>query len=617
MYELLETINTPQALRKLDQSVLPQLAKELRAFLIESISKTGGHLASNLGSVELTIALHYVYDTPHDKLVWDVGHQTYSHKILTGRCQQMGTLRKQGGLSGFPKRNESIYDTFGVGHSSTSIAAALGMAVANYLHNPKDKQRYVAVIGDGALTAGQAFESLNNAGAMGHINLLVVLNDNEMSISRNVGALSNYLSQLLSSRFYNAVRQGSRKILSVIPSVKQIAGKVEEGVKGIFTPGILFEQFGFNYIGPIDGHDLDVLIKTLHNIRQLKGPQFLHVVTRKGYGYKLAEKDPISYHGVTCFDPKNGLNSSHNAPLTYTQVFSRWLCEMAIMDKKLVAITPAMKEGSGLVDFSKQFPDRYFDVGIAEQHAITFAAGLACEGLKPVVAIYSTFLQRGYDQLIHDVALQNLPILFAVDRAGFVGGDGPTHAGAFDLSFLRCIPNIAIMAPSDENECRHMLYTGFLHQGPCVVRYPKGSGSGAVIDSAMQVLPWGCGALKRKGKGKVGLLVFGSLLMVAMKAAKTFDASVADMRFVKPLDTRLIADLAKQHELLVCIEDNAIKGGAGSGVLEWLQQNHINTAMLLLGMPDCYIEQGDQQQQLASVGLNAKGIEQSIYNYFS
>jgi len=617
MYELLETIDAPQDLRNLDPSVLPKLAKELRNFLIESIGKTGGHLASNLGSVELTIALHYVYNTPHDKLVWDVGHQTYSHKILTGRRQQMGMLRKQGGLSGFPKRNESIYDTFGVGHSSTSIAAALGMAVANYLRNQKDKQRYVAVIGDGALTAGQAFEALNNAGTMRHINLLVVLNDNEMSISRNVGALSNYLAQLLSSRFYNAVRQGSRKALSIIPSVKQIAGKVEESVKGILTPGILFEQFGFNYIGPVDGHDLDALITTLRNIRRLQGPQFLHVVTRKGYGYKLAENDPIAYHGVTCFDPNNGLNHTHHTPLTYTQVFSSWLCEMAAIDKKLVAITPAMKEGSGLVDFSKQFPDRYFDVGIAEQHAITFAAGLACEGLKPVVAIYSTFLQRGYDQLIHDVALQNLPILFAIDRAGFVGADGPTHAGTFDLTFLRCIPNMTIMTPSSENECRHMLYTGFLHHGPCAVRYPRGSGSGAIIDSTMQALPWGCGVLKQKGKGKVGLLVFGSLLTAAMQAAKVFDASVADMRFVKPLDTQLIADLAKRHQLLVCIEDNVIKGGAGSGVLEWLQQNHINTATLLLGMPDCYIEQGDQQQQLASVGLSAEGIEQSIHRYFS
>ncbi len=520
MTPLLDTIHLPSDLRALSRQQLPQLATELRAFLVDTVSKTGGHFASNLGSIELTIALHYVFNTPDDRLVWDVGHQTYPHKILTGRRERMGSMRQQGGLAGFPKREESPYDTFGVGHSSTSIGAALGMAVAARLQGLERK--CVAIIGDGAMTAGQAFEALNNAGAM-DTDLLVILNDNDMSISPNVGALNNYLAKLMSGRFYAAMREGSSKVLGIAPPLKEIASKVEEHVKGFFTPGTLFEEFGFNYIGPIDGHDIDVLVDTLKNIRSLKGPQFLHIVTKKGHGYKLAENDPVKYHGVTKFDPANGLaGSKSGGKPQYTQVFGDWICDMAKLDARLVGITPAMREGSGLVRFEKEHPERYFDVAIAEQHAVTFAAGLACDGAKPVVAIYSTFLQRGYDQLIHDVALQNLPVLFAIDRAGLVGADGPTHAGAFDISFLRCIPNMTVITPSDENECRQLLYTAFQLDSPSAVRYPRGVGPGAEIQQEMSALPLGKGVLRRSGQGKVAILAFGSMVAPALAAAEAW-----------------------------------------------------------------------------------------------
>ncbi|WP_287877005.1 1-deoxy-D-xylulose-5-phosphate synthase [Aquitalea sp.] len=613
MTPLLDTIHQPSDLRALGRQQLPQLATELREFLVDTVSKTGGHFASNLGSIELTIALHYVFNTPDDRLVWDVGHQTYPHKILTGRRERMGSMRQKGGLAGFPKREESPYDTFGVGHSSTSIGAALGMAAAAKLQGLDRK--CVAIIGDGAMTAGQAFEALNNAGAM-DTNLLVILNDNDMSISPNVGALNNYLAKLMSGRFYAAMREGSSKVLGMAPPLKEIASKVEEHVKGFFTPGTLFEEFGFNYIGPIDGHDLDVLVDTLKNIRSLKGPQFLHIVTKKGHGYKLAENDPVKYHGVTKFDPANGLagGKSGGKP-QYTQVFGDWICDMAKLDKRLVGITPAMREGSGLVRFEKEHPDRYFDVAIAEQHAVTFAAGLACDGAKPVVAIYSTFLQRGYDQLIHDVALQNLPVLFAIDRAGLVGADGPTHAGAFDISFLRCIPNMTVLAPSDENECRQLLYTAFCMDSPTAVRYPRGVGPGVDIQQEMTALPVGKGVLRRSGQGKVAILAFGSMVAPALAAAEALDASVADMRFVKPLDTGLIRQLAETHDYIVTVEENVVMGGAGSGCLEAMQAMGIVKPALLLGLPDDYVEHGDPTVLLADCGLNAAGIEESIRNW--
>lgn len=613
MTPLLDTIHQPSDLRALGRQQLPQLATELREFLVDTVSKTGGHFASNLGSIELTIALHYVFNTPDDRLVWDVGHQTYPHKILTGRRERMGSMRQKGGLAGFPKREESPYDTFGVGHSSTSIGAALGMAAAAKLQGLDRK--CVAIIGDGAMTAGQAFEALNNAGAM-DTDLLVILNDNDMSISPNVGALNNYLAKLMSGRFYAAMREGSSKVLGMAPPLKEIASKVEEHVKGFFTPGTLFEEFGFNYIGPIDGHDLDVLVDTLKNIRSLKGPQFLHIVTKKGHGYKLAENDPVKYHGVTKFDPANGLagGKSGGKP-QYTQVFGDWICDMAKLDKRLVCITPAMREGSGLVRFEKEHPDRYFDVAIAEQHAVTFAGGLACDGAKPVVAIYSTFLQRGYDQLIHDVALQNLPVLFAIDRAGLVGADGPTHAGAFDISFLRCIPNMTVLAPSDENECRQLLYTAFCMDSPTAVRYPRGVGPGVEIQQEMTALPLGKGVLRRSGKGKVAILAFGSMVTPALAAAEALDASVADMRFVKPLDTGLIRQLAEQHDYIVTVEENVVMGGAGSGCLEAMQAMGIIKPALLLGLPDGYVEHGDPAVLLADCGLNAAGIEASIRNW--
>ncbi|WP_047238467.1 1-deoxy-D-xylulose-5-phosphate synthase [Chromobacterium subtsugae] len=610
MYPLLENINSPADLRQLSRNQLPQLARELREFLVETVSKTGGHFASNLGSIELTVALHYVFDTPHDRLVWDVGHQTYPHKILTGRREQMGSMRQYGGLAGFPKREESEYDTFGVGHSSTSIGAALGMAVAAKTLGVERKS--VAIIGDGAMTAGQAFEALNNAGAM-DTDLLVILNDNDMSISPNVGALNNYLAKLMSGRFYAAMREGSSKVLGIAPPLKEIASKVEEHVKGFFTPGTLFEEFGFNYIGPIDGHDVDVLVDTLKNIKSLKGPQFLHIVTKKGQGYKLAENDPVKYHGVTKFDPANGLAGakSGGGKPQYTQVFGDWLCDMAKLDKRLVGITPAMREGSGMVRFEKEHPDRYYDVAIAEQHAVTFAGGMACDGLKPVVAIYSTFLQRGYDQLIHDVALQNLPVMFALDRAGLVGADGPTHAGAFDLSFLRCIPNMTVIAPSDENECRQLLYTAFQLDSPTAVRYPRGTGPGVEIQQQMAALPVGKGVVRRQG-GKIAILAFGSMVRPALAAAEALDATVADMRFVKPLDMELVRTLAESHELIVTVEENVVMGGAGSACLEAMQEMWLNTPVLQLGLPDDYVEHGDPALLLSKCGLDAAGIEASI-----
>lgn len=609
MYDLLNSIESPAAIRDLTRKELHVLAVELRDFLIESVSKTGGHLASNLGTVELTIALHYVFNTPDDRLVWDVGHQTYPHKILTGRRERMCSMRQLGGLAGFPKREESPYDTFGVGHSSTSISAALGMAAGAMLEG--SDRRAVAIIGDGAMTAGMAFEALNNAGAMDS-NLLVILNDNDMSISPNVGALTQHLAKLMSGQFYSTMRRSGSKVLGVVPPLKEFAKKTEEHVKGMLTPSTLFEAFGFNYIGPIDGHDLNVLVETLTNIRQLKGPQFLHIVTKKGQGYKLAENDPTLYHGVSKFDPSAGLPASKGgtAP-TYTQVFSDWLCDMAELDPTLVGITPAMREGSGLVEFERRYPDRYFDVGIAEQHAVTFAAGLACEGWKPVVAIYSTFLQRGYDQLIHDVALQNLPVVFAIDRAGLVGADGPTHAGVYDIAYLRCIPNMIVMTPADENECRQMLFTAVQLNQPVAVRYPRGVGPGVEQKKDMHNLPVGIGEIRRQGS-KVAILAFGSMLAPALKAGDALGATVANMRFVKPLDADLVLELAKTHDLLVTVEEGCIMGGAGSAVAECLANAGMAKNLLLLGLPDDYIEHGDHGKLLGQCGLDGAGIQASI-----
>jgi 1-deoxy-D-xylulose-5-phosphate synthase len=602
-YDLLKTVNYPHELRRLDERQLKQLAGELRAFLVDSVSQTGGHLSSNLGTVELTIALHYVFDTPHDRIVWDVGHQTYGHKVLTGRREGMDRLRMWGGLAGFPRREESEYDTFGTAHSSTSISAAFGMAIASRLAGVK--RNVVAVIGDGAMTAGMAFEALNNAGAS-DADLLVILNDNEMSISPPVGALNTYLAKLMSGRFYSAAKRAGEKVLG------ELAKRAEEHVKGMVTPGTLFEELGFNYIGPIDGHDLDALIPTLRNMKALEGPQFLHVVTRKGQGYKLAEADPVLYHGVSKFDAANGIvGGKSGGKLTYTQIFGEWLCDMAARDPRLVGITPAMREGSGLVKFAQLYPDRYFDAGIAEQHSVTFAAGLACEGYKPVVAIYSTFLQRAYDQLIHDVQIQNLPVLFAIDRAGVVGADGSTHHGSFDLTYLRCLPNMTVMTPSDENECRQMLYTGFQMATPAAVRYPRGTGPGAEIRKEMTALPLGRGEIRRRGKA-LAILAFGSLLQPALEAAEELDATVANMRFVKPLDERLVAELADSHSLLVTVEENVIMGGAGSAVLEVLQKMGKQTVVLQLGLPDHFIDQGDPGIQIAHAGLNKEGILKSI-----
>jgi 1-deoxy-D-xylulose-5-phosphate synthase len=606
MFELLKTVDDPSQLRALERRQLRQLADELRAYVLESVSKTGGHLSSNLGTVELTIALHYVFDTPHDRIVWDVGHQTYPHKILTGRREAMARLRMLDGISGFPRRAESKYDTFGTAHSSTSISAALGMAVAARLMN--EPRHCIAVIGDGAMSAGMAFEALNNAGAM-DADLLVILNDNEMSISPPVGALTNYLARLLSGRLYSTARRASEHVLKRV-GVWELARRAEEHMKGMVTPSTLFEEFGFNYIGPIDGHDLDALIPTLANIRKLKGPQFLHVVTRKGQGYKLAEDDPVSYHGPGKFDPAEGLKLAAGAKPTYSQVFGDWLCDMAEQDPRVVGITPAMREGSGMVKYSERFPGRYFDVGIAEQHAVTFAAGLACEGVRPVVAIYSTFLQRGYDQLIHDVAIQKLPVLFALDRGGLVGGDGATHNGAFDFAYLRTVPNLVVMAPSDADECRQMLYTGILHDGPSSVRYPRGTALGEPRKE-MTALPLGKGEIRRRGQ-RVAILAFGAMLKPALEAADALDATVANMRFVKPLDLDLLKELSSSHELVVTVEEHQVMGGAGSAVCEALNELGIEKRVLLLGLPDRFIDHGDPARLLASVGLDAAGITRSV-----
>jgi len=609
---LLETIHSPADLRKLERSQLPQLARELRDFVIKSVSQTGGHLSSNLGTIELTVALHYIYDTPNDRIVWDVGHQTYAHKILTGRREGMAKLRQWSGIAGFPRRDESEYDTFGTAHSSTSISAALGMAVAS--KRKGEERKVVAVIGDGAMSAGMAFEALNNAGALG-TDLLVILNDNDMSISEPVGALNNYLARLLSGRVYNYVRRGGKEVLSRMPPVKDFAKRWEEHMKGMVLPGTLFEEFGFNYIGPIDGHDLDTLVKTLSNVKQLPGPQLLHVITRKGHGYAKAEEDPILYHGVTKFDPEVGIVAKPPGKPTYTQVFGDWLCDMAKRDARLIGITPAMREGSGMVRFSTEYADRYFDVGIAEQHAVTFAAGLACEGMKPVVAIYSTFLQRAYDQLIHDVVLQNLPVMFAIDRGGIVGADGPTHAGSFDLTYLRCLPNTTVMTPSDENECRQMLYTAFTLDTPSAVRYPRGSGPGTPIQKEMRALAIGKGELRRETKRRtqrIAILAFGSMLHPALAAGEEIDATVANMRFVKPIDVELIEWLAKTNDCLVTVEENVIAGGAGSAVAEALAERGMFMPILHLGLPDEFIDHGDPALLLSKCGLDAKGIAASI-----
>ncbi len=609
--KLLETINSPAELRKLPRTQLTPLAHELRHFLLDSVSKTGGHLSSNLGTVELTIALHYVFNTPHDRIVWDVGHQTYSHKILTGRRDQMHTLRQFGGVSGFPRRVESEYDTFGTAHSSTSISAALGMAQAAKI---KGEHRHaVAVIGDGSMTAGMAFEALNNAGVQEDINLLVVLNDNDMSISPPVGALNRYLARLMSGQFYAAAKTVGKTVLP--GPVLELAKRFEEHAKGMVVPATMFEEFGFNYIGPIDGHDLESLIPTLENIKKLKGPQFLHVVTKKGQGYKLAEAEPILYHGTPKFNPTEGIQPAKAGKITYTEVFGNWLCDMAAADKRLVGITPAMREGSGMVSFEKQYPDRYFDVGIAEQHSVTFGAGLATEGLKPVVAIYSTFLQRAYDQLIHDVALQNLDVTFALDRAGLVGADGATHAGNYDISFLRCIPNMVVMAASDENECRQMLTTAYRYEGPAAVRYPRGAGIGAEISKALTSIEIGKGEIKREGKG-VAILAFGSMVAPSVAAGTELGATVANMRFVKPLDVELVKRLAAEHDYFVTVEEGCVMGGAGAAVAEALAAEGIVKPILMLGLPDKFIDHGDPAALLAGVGLDAKGIAASIRQRF-
>ena len=606
---LLEKIDSPADLRRLERKLLPQLATELRAFLIDSVAQTGGHLSSNLGTVELTIALHAVFDTPEDRLVWDVGHQCYAHKILTGRRTGMNRLRMHGGVSGFPKRNESPFDTFGVGHSSTSISAALGMALA--ARHKGEERKAIAVIGDGAMSAGMAFEALNNAG-VADADMLVILNDNEMSISPPVGALNNILTRLMSGKTFNAARDGARHMLEFAPPLLELARRAEEHVKGMIAPGTLFEEFGFHYYGPIDGHDLDALIPTLENLRDLKGPKFLHVITKKGQGYKLAEADPILYHGVSKFAPGEGIKAGKGPDkLPYTQVFGDWLCDMAPADSRLVGIPPAMREGSGLVRFAETFPDRYYDVGIAEQHAVTFAAGLACEGLKPVVAIYSTFLQRAYDQLIHDVALQNLPVVFAVDRGGLVGADGPTHHGTFDLSFVTCIPNLVVMTPADEAECRRMLSTAYALDCPSMVRYPRGGGTGAVPQAGLDTLPVGKGETIRPGKD-VALLAFGSLVPAALAAGEELDATVANMRFVKPIDTELIVELAGNHSLLVSIEENVVIGGVGSEIERVLSECGLNVPLIRLGLPDRFIDHGEQGQLLADLGLDSAGIVRAV-----
>jgi 1-deoxy-D-xylulose-5-phosphate synthase len=614
-YPLLTSIASPADLRRLPVAKLPALARELREFLIHSVSTRGGHFAAGLGTVELTIALHYVYDTPRDRLVWDVGHQAYPHKVLTGRRERLHTIKQDGGLAPFPSRAESEYDTFGVGHSSTSISAALGMAVA--AARAGADRRVVAVIGDGAMTAGMAFEALNHAGSL-PADLLVILNDNDMSISENVGALSNHFARALSGRVYAHLREGGKKVLRPMPTVWELARRSEEHLKGMVLPGTLFEEMGFNYIGPMDGHDVKALVRTLRNVKQLRGPQFLHVVTRKGKGYAPAEADPIKWHGPGPFDPASGtIFKEKSAGPTYSQVFGQWLCDMAERDARIIGITPAMREGSGLVEFSKRFPDRYFDVAIAEQHAVTFAAGLAAEGLRPVVAIYSTFLQRAYDQLIHDVALQNLPVVFAVDRAGLVGSDGATHQGSYDLSYLRCIPNTVIMAPADENECRQMLYTATTLAAPAIVRYPRGSGPGVPVQAEMTALPIGKAQLRREGKSGLALLAFGALVASAQQIAESLDATLVNMRFVKPLDEELVTALARRHRALVTIEENATQGGAGSAVGELLAAEGLQLPLLQLGIPDRFIEHGSREGCLAAAGLDAAGLAASVGHWWA
>lgn len=612
-YPLLNNINTPADVRKLSKAKLKALAKELRDYLTHTVSISGGHFSAGLGTVELTVALHYVFDTPSDQLVWDVGHQAYPHKILTGRKERMTTIRTLNGVCAFPNRSESEYDAFGVGHSSTSISAALGMAIASRLKG-EDKQM-VAIIGDGSITGGMAFEAMNHAGAI-DANLLVILNDNDMSISPPVGAMSNYLTKILSSKLYSSLREESKKALSKMPSVWELARKTEEHMKGMIVPGTLFEELGFNYIGPIDGHDVDMLVSTLENLKATSGPRFLHIVTKKGKGYPPAEKDPLAYHGVPAFDPTlDALPKSAPSPHpTYTEVFGNWLCDMAAQDQRLLGITPAMREGSGLVKFSEQYPERYFDVAIAEQHAVTLAAGQACQGGKPVVAIYSTFLQRAYDQLIHDVAIQNLDVLFAIDRAGLVGPDGPTHAGSFDYSYMGCIPNMLLMAPADENECRQMLTTGYLHEGPAAVRYPRGKGPGAVVDKALDALPVGKGEIRHQGS-RIAILAWGSMVTPALVVGKQLGATVVNMRFIKPLDEELLLELAKSVEVFVTIEENVISGGAGSAVNNFLQKQHILMPVLNIGLPDSFIEQGTREELLAICGLDVQGITNQIETF--
>ncbi len=614
-FPLLHEINTPADLRRLPEGRIRDVASELRDFLIESVAQSTGHFGAGLGAIELTVALHYVFNTPDDRLVWDVGHQSYPHKILTGRRNTIHTVRKRGGITPFPKRAESEYDTFGVGHAGTSIGGAQGMAEA--ISRQGADRKVVAIIGDGALTAGMAFEALNHAGEQG-TDLLVVLNDNDMSISPNVGALSNYFAKVLSGKLYSTVREGSKKVLGRMPSVWELARRAEEHVKGMIVPGTLFEELGFNYFGPIDGHDIDTLIATLRNLRPVEGPRLLHVVTKKGKGYAPAEADPVKYHAIGApMDPKIGMVASKaKSGPTYSQVFGNWLCDMAATDKRLVGITPAMREGSGLVQFAEQFPERYFDVGIAEQHSVTLAAGLACEGMKPVVAIYSTFLQRAYDQVIHDVAIQKLPVLFALDRAGVVGGDGPTHAGSFDVTYLRCLPGMVVMTPADENECRQMLYTGFMLNQPAAVRYPRGKGPGAAIVAQMTALPLGKAEIRREGSG-VALLAFGPMLAPALEAAETIDATVVNMRFVKPLDEDMVLRMAERHELLVTIDENALGGGAGSAVNECLMANDVRISVINHALPDRFIEHGERDDMLADAGLTAEGILAVISAYES
>ncbi|MBL4913536.1 1-deoxy-D-xylulose-5-phosphate synthase [Shewanella schlegeliana] len=614
-FPVLAQANTPDELRQLPQAVLPQLADELRGFLLKSVGKSSGHFASGLGTVELTVALHYVYNTPFDRLVWDVGHQAYPHKILTGRRERMHTIRQKGGVHPFPWREESEYDTFSVGHSGTSISAALAMAVA--AEKEQAGRKVVAVIGDGAMTGGMVFEAMNHAGDL-HNDMLVVLNDNEMSISENVGALNNHLAQLMSGRFYTTIRESSKKVLQGMPVIKEMAKRTEEHLKGMVVPGTMFEELGFNYIGPIDGHDVDALVETMRNMRNLSGPQILHIMTKKGRGYEPAEKDPIGWHAVPKFDPSTFEKpATMPSDPTFSEVFGKWLCDIAEKDEKVLGITPAMREGSGMVEFSQRFPKQYFDAAIAEQHAVTLGAGFACEGYKPVVAIYSTFLQRGYDQMIHDVALQRLPVLFAIDRGGIVGADGPTHQGAFDLSFMRTVPNMVIMAPSDENECRQMLYTGYCYNdGPTAVRYPRGSATGAKQVETMTAMPIGKGLIKRQGK-KVAILNFGTTLASSLVAAEALDATVADMRFVKPLDVELVKELAANHDVLVTVEENAIMGGAGSGVLELLQTLKMPKPVLLIGLPDEFIKHGAPEEIISELGLDAAGIQRQIEEFLA